>query len=235
MMVKVSIIIPTLNEEEWLPQCLESLGKQTFDDFEIIVVDSGSNDRTVAIAKSHHAKVLYEPKLGFAVAKNFGASEASGEILVFTDADSAYPREWLERMVRHFEEKKVVAAFGPLKPLEGGLINRFMFSLTTCWIPRITAFLGFFIAQAPNQAFRRTAFEKVKGYDERLRMLEDNELPNRISKVGKAVFDSGMWIFGSARRFQKEGYFKSTRRFLDAYWKIYVQRKAASDDYPIYR
>lgn len=234
-MARVSIIIPTLNEQFWLPRCLESLGKQTLKDFEVIIVDSGSSDRTVSIARKHGARVLYEPKLGFAVAKNFGAGEAEGEILVFTDADSEYPRDWLRRLVDHFDEKGVVAAFGPLKPMEPKLLHRVMFRITTDFVPRISALFGFYIAQAPNQAFRRSAFEKIGGFDERLRMLEDNELPNRIKFVGKVVFDSGLWVFSSARRFEKEGYLASTKRFLEAYWKIYFQKKAAAEDYPLYR
>ncbi len=234
-MPKVSIVIPTLNEQYALPRCLESLDKQSFEDFEVLVVDSGSMDRTVSIARKHGARVLYEPKLGFAVAKNFGAAEAEGEILVFTDADSEYPKDWLKRVEGHFGRKEVVAVFGPLRPMEQRLLHRVMFALTTNWLPRISALFGFYIAQAPNQAFRRNAFEKVGGFDERLRMLEDNELPNRIKRLGKVVFDPRMFVLSSARRFEKEGYLRATRRFLEAYWKIYVQRKAAAEDYPLYR
>lgn len=232
------MIIPTLNEERRLPICLDSLAEQSFRDFEIIIVDSGSEDETVEIARKRGAKVVYEPKLGFAVAKNFGASEADGEILVFTDADSLYPRDWLARIVWQFSRKSgkdVVAVVGPIRPLERGTLHRFMFALSTEWLPRITALFGFYIAQAPNQAFRRSAFEKVGGYDERLRMLEDNELPNRIRKVGKIVFDPAVWVWSSARRYEREGYLRATLRFLGAYWKIYFQKKAAAEEYPLYR
>ncbi len=234
-MVKVSIIIPTLNEEQMLPRCLESLEKQSFEDFEVIIVDSGSEDDTVAIARIHGAKVVFEPKLGFAIAKNFGAAEAAGEILVFTDADSLYPEDWLARIVPHFTQKGVVAVIGPIKPMERGIIHRAMFALTTGILPHITSLFGFYVAQAANQAFRRSAFEKVGGYDERLRMLEDNELPNRIKKAGKVVFDTSIWVYSSARRYEKEGYIRATMRFLGAYWKIYFRKKAAADDYPLYR
>ena len=234
-MVKVSIIIPTLNEAKRLPRCIESIRNQIFKDFEIIVVDSGSEDGTPEIARRMGAKVIYEPKLGFAVAKNFGASEAEGEILVFTDADTLYPQGWLARVVSHFEKKHVVAAFGPLKPIERGRLHDIMFKISTNWVPRISALFGFYIAQAPNQAFRREAFRRCGGFDERLRMLEDNELPNRIKKLGKMVFDPDQWVYSSARRFEKEGYITSTRRFLGAYWTIYFQKKAAADEYPLYR
>ena len=234
-MATVSIIIPTLNEEQRLPRCLESLGKQSFEDYEIIVVDSGSSDKTVEIAKKRGARVLYEPRLGVSVAKNFGASEAGGDILVFTDADSTYPEGWLKRMVSHFKDRKVIAAFGPIKPMERKLIHVFLFDLTTNVIPGIAALFGFFMAHGPNQSFRRTAFEKVGGFDERLRILEDNELPNRIKREGKIVFDPWLFVYASTRRFEKEGYFAATVRFLRAYWRIYFQKKSFEEEYPAYR
>ena len=206
-----------------------------FKDLEIIVVDSGSEDGTPEIAKRLGAKVVYEPKLGFAVAKNFGASEASGDILVFMDADSLCPPNWLDKVLARFQEKGVVCVLGPIKPLERRLLHQIVFDVTTNIIPRLTALFGFYVAQAPNQSFRRSAFEKVGGYDERLRMLEDNELPNRIKKVGKVVFDKSIYVYASARRYDKEGYIKATLRFLGAYWKIYFQKKAAADEYPLYR
>lgn len=234
-MPKVSVIIPTLNEEVRLPLCLHSLDAQTFTDFEVVVVDSGSEDRTTAVARKQGAKVVYEPKLGFAVAKNFGAGESAGEILVFTDADSAYPEDWLERVVRKFARKEIVAVIGPIRPIEGGLLHGLVFKVATDWLPRLTALFGFYVAQAPNQAFRRSAFEKVGGYDEELRMLEDNELPNRIKRVGKVAFEPSIWVYSSARRYEKEGYLRATLRFLWAYWRIYFQKRRAAEDYPLYR
>ena len=235
-MTKVSIIIPTLNEEKRLPRCLLSLFRQSFHDFEIIIVDSGSEDRTVEIAHKFGARVLFEPQLGFAVAKNFGASEAKGELLIFTDADSEHPKDWLARMVEHFQrDEHVVCVLGPIRPIERNLLHSVIFAITTDIIPRITALFGFYIGQAPNEAFRKSAFESAGGFDERLRMLEDNELPNRIKRLGRVVFDPSIWVRVSARRYEKEGYIQATRRFLEAYHRIYFQKRAASEEYPLYR
>lgn len=233
-MPKVSVIIPTLNEAERLPKCLASLKAQTFSDYEAVVVDSGSKDGTVEIAKKLGARVVFEPRLGFAVAKNAGAKSSKADILVFTDGDATHPPFWLERIAGHFLDDRVVGVIGPVKPVEQKFVHKALFKITTNWIPRVAAIFGFYIAQAPNESFRRTAFEQVGGYDERLRMLEDNELPNRIKKVGRVVFDSRLYAFVSARRFEKEGYFKATTRFLSAYWKIYVKREAAAENYPLF-
>lgn len=235
-MPKVSVIVPTLNEEKRLPTCLASLKAQSFRDFEVIIVDSGSRDATVAIAEKWGARVVPEPRLGFAVAKNTGAKASESEILVFTDGDATHPPYWLERIVARFDSDAGIAGvIGPVRPVEQKLLHKFLFALTTNWIPRITGLFGFYVAQAPNEAFRRKAFEAVGGYDERLRMLEDNELPNRIKKMGRILFDSGLYANVSARRFEKEGYVQATSRFLSAYWKIYVRRQAAAENYPLYR
>ncbi|MDD5317275.1 MAG: glycosyltransferase [Candidatus ainarchaeum sp.] len=233
-MPKMSVIIPTLNEAKRLPKCLASLKAQSFGDYEAVIVDSGSRDGTVEIAKELGARVVFEPRLGFAVAKNTGAKASKSEILVFTDGDATHPPFWLERIAKHFSDPEVVAVIGPVKPVEQKLVHKAMFKLTTNWIPRLAAALRFYVAQAPNEAFRRGAFEKAGGYDERLRMLEDNELPNRIKREGKVVFDPALYAFVSARRFEQEGYAAATWRFLSAYWKIYVKKQAAAENYPLY-
>lgn len=79
----LSVIIPTLNEQEFLPGCLQSVAFAS----EIIIVDSGSSDETLNIAQSANATILHHDWTGFADQKNFGASKAKGDWLLFLDAD----------------------------------------------------------------------------------------------------------------------------------------------------
>lgn len=102
--MKISIIIPTYNEEKVLPQCIESLGFQTFTDFEIIVVDDGSTDRTLEVLselkiKNLKLKIEHAAHLGAGAARNFGAGNAKGQILVFVDADMTFDKNFLEKLV----------------------------------------------------------------------------------------------------------------------------------------
>ncbi len=87
----ISIIIPTKNEEKYLPQLLESIKKQTVQPYEIIVADAGSTDRTVEIAKKYGAKVVKGGLPG--VGRNNGARAAKGDIFVFLDADTVLPKK----------------------------------------------------------------------------------------------------------------------------------------------
>jgi len=223
-MVKASVIIPTLNEAKRISRCFEFLSHQTFKDFEIIVVDSGSEDETADIARSMGARILYEPRLGVSVAKNFGAAEARGEILIFTDADTVHPSRWIEKIMGHFSDEKVACVFGPVKPADPGPLDNAIYAIATDYLPRFAIAFGFAIAHGSNQAFRRDIFLKAGGYDERLNVLEDNELPNRIKAFGKVVFDPDVWVLASTRRYRREGYIRTTMKYAAAYWNIYVKK-----------
>ncbi len=86
-MIPVSVIIPAYNEEKFIEQCLLSVRNQTYKQFELIVVDDGSKDRTVEISKKYADLVIKQNHLGCGMARNAGAKAASGDILVFIDAD----------------------------------------------------------------------------------------------------------------------------------------------------
>lgn len=116
----VSIIIPTYNCEQYLPQCIDSLLSQTFQNFEIIVVDDGSSDRTFEIVQQY-AKSLpnihaYQQQHAFAgVARNFGITKAQGKYLLFLDGDDYFEPQLLENAYRRITETDAdICAFGAL-------------------------------------------------------------------------------------------------------------------------
>lgn len=101
----ISVIIPTYNEKGILENCIESLGDQTFDDFEIIVVDDGSKDGTLEILKNLKRslpsfKFIKQSHLGAGAARNVGSSLSKGEILVFVDADMTFDKDFLTNLVK---------------------------------------------------------------------------------------------------------------------------------------
>lgn len=102
--MKISVIIPTYNEEGQIRQCLESLSKQSLGDFEVIVVDDGSTDRTEDIFKSlqtdYELKFLKQNHKGPGAARNLGAKEAKGEVLVFVDADMTFDKNFLKNLTK---------------------------------------------------------------------------------------------------------------------------------------
>ena len=104
----ISIIIPTLNEEKYLPRLLKSICRQSFTDYEIIVSDGDSADRTKEIAESYGCKFIRSGVKGISVQRNVGAKLASGDILVFVDADCILPdRNFLSYVVNEFRGRKL--------------------------------------------------------------------------------------------------------------------------------
>lgn len=84
---KISVIIPLYNTEKYIGECLDSVLSQTYQNLEIIVVDDGSTDNGVSIAKSRKVKVIEQKNMGVSVARNTGIDAATGEFLHFIDAD----------------------------------------------------------------------------------------------------------------------------------------------------
>ena len=94
-MVDFSVIIATYNRADYLRECLNSLASQTHKNFETIIVDDGSTDNTKDLIKSFPVKLLTQKHLGPAKARNLGAEQARGEILVFIDADMTFDKEFI--------------------------------------------------------------------------------------------------------------------------------------------
>lgn len=114
--MKVSIIIPTYNEAHVLSNCLDSLLKQKMSSFEIIVVDDGSTDSTVSLLKqlcADHKNVMFlkQNHKGAGSARNLGAKEAKGEILVFVDADMTFEKDFVSNLIKPIEIEDVVGTF----------------------------------------------------------------------------------------------------------------------------
>lgn len=106
--MKVSVVIPTYNEENNLGECLGSLMRQTHPDYEVIVVDDGSNDHTVDIADSFGVKVLHERHQGPGLARNKGVVAASGDVFCFLDADMTFAPDFLSRLAEPIERGEAV-------------------------------------------------------------------------------------------------------------------------------
>jgi glycosyltransferase involved in cell wall biosynthesis len=200
-MAKISIIIPTLNEEKYLPKLLESLKKQSFRDFEIIVSDAGSNDKTAFIAQTYGARVVRGGLPG--VGRNSGARAAMGEFLFFLDADVILPRDFMENAYREIQDKFYDLASCEFRPLSTQLPDRIIHRLIYTIIrlerrinPEV---FGFCILVS------RRLFDRLGGFDESVVLAEDCEFVKRASKFRSLQFLDTTFVRVSVRRFVKEG------------------------------
>jgi len=204
----ISAIVPTLNEEKYLPRCLESLVKQASDrSLEVIVVDGGSTDRTVSIAENYADVVLAKPKAPVGAARNLGAKVAKGSILAFIDADTIANPHWARSVGDAFRrESTAVGLTGPTLPYDGRLSDSITYRLWTIYLQRILLYLEMPHVIGFNCAYRRAPFLAVGGFDEDSVMSEDIKLAHKIRRYGKIKFEKNMFALTSARRFRKYGH-----------------------------
>jgi len=212
----ISVIIPTLNEEKLLPRLLDQLSDQNLKskyEFEIIVSDGGSKDKTLEIAKNYTDKiVVYQEKRRQKISegKNAGFKISKGEILVFICADCRLKNpEMFFDYVSNFKNSKYLAAtfWFDVFPEEKKWSD-YIFHTFFNWLIKLLNYVGNGMGRGECQVIRREVFEKVGGYNEELTAGEDYDLYTRIRKLGKIDVNFKIKIFESPRRYRKYGYIK---------------------------
>ena len=185
----VSVVIPALNEERVLGRCLEALAAQDFPrgELEVVVVDNGSTDRTVEIARSFSSAlrltVLERPGLKISAMRNAGVAGSSGGIVAFLDADCVAPPRWLKTALELLAKER-----------PGVLGAHYRIPESSSWVAR--AWYGGLerdkqgdLAWVPagDMIMTRAAFEAVGGFDESIQTSEDCELCERVRARGLRV------------------------------------------------
>jgi len=212
---RISVIIPTLQEENYIGTILSRLSKVK-PPVEVIVVDGGSRDRTIELAKQFTNKVYQTRKKGIACGRNYGAQKASGDILVFLDADVTFPVTFVEKVLETFKDKTVVGATCNIMPMQFQLGATAFFKVYNMILRVFTRFKPH--SRGEFFAVRKSAFKVARGFDESMPCLEDHDLANRLSKLGRFVFISDLTVYESLRRFRKLGF----RRVIGTWFMDYV-------------
>ncbi len=184
--MQATVVIPAFNEEKLIGDTLRSLRAQTITPAEIIVLDNGSTDRTVEIARKYADKVLILPGMSLWKMKQVGVEAAKSPIIVTTDADTVAPPDWLEKLLRHFSDPNVVAVGGPVKPLEPGTVS-------DLYTKGLSAIAQAGLLYDANMAFRREEMLRSGGYA-RLKRGWDWELSSKISRYGRVVYDPEAYV-----------------------------------------
>ncbi len=225
--IDASIVVPTLNEEKRIADCLRAIRAQRFEgNFEIIVSDGASEDKTVEIAKRYADKVVIEKVRSIAAERQRGALEARGKIIAFTDADSLADKNWLQEIYNCFRDKRVAGAYGPVFFHDGSGIEKIIVRITLPLYLRIMALLGMHSPIGSNLAIRKIVFEKSGGFNMALRTSEDLDLGKKIKKTGKFVYANKAIVRVSCRRVKKWGYLKYVLFHVSNAFKFYLTGKA---------
>ena len=222
----ISIIIPVLNEEDYIQRVLATILENTRTDHvkEILVVDGGSTDQTVFFAQKFGARVISSEK-GRAKQMNWGAKNASGDILYFLHVDSLPPKGFDTQILKVFE-----------KGIRAGCF-RLKFDSPS-------PFLGFFawctkinrpICRGGDQSLfvEKELFETLGGFDKNYKVYEDNEFIGRLYKKTpfKVIND---YVETSARRYMEKGMVRLQYHFAMIHLKYYLG-KGPENLYDYYR
>ncbi len=232
-MPEISVIVPSLNEEKYIGKAMQSLRDQAFKDYEIILVDNCSTDRTREIAKKY-ARILKDKRKGVGLARNLGSRIARGKILLFLDADTVASKGLLSEYKNAFSSDEVVAATGPILPLEKtSRFVRISYKFVSILFVRLSIFFGRPSIVGSNFAVRRSAFEKAGGFDEKLLTYEDWNLSNKLKKYGKIRYLNGALVRTSARRVFAWGVSGFFLYYVINMFKYHATKKPRTDYMPI--
>jgi len=210
----ISIIVPTLNEEKYLPLLLASIKDQKFGvssgSYEIIVADAGSKDKTLEIAKNYDCRII--PGGLPAKGRNEGAKAAKGDLLFFIDADSIVPEDFFQKALDEFSSRNLdFASFG-LMPIEGKKISKLAFNMFYNW------FIYALERALPHAAMgilaKRDLFLQLNGYDETIKLAEDHDLGRRAKKIANYGIIKSVKVYFSDRRFRKDGWMRTIIKYL---------------------
>lgn len=220
-MSRVSIIIPTLNEAKCLGRTLRHLNLLEPPAWEVIVVDGGSSDETLAIAKTANVRVISAKQPGRAAQSNQGAEAATGEILCFLHADTLVSDDVVRVIDLTLTDKTVVA---------GGFISLMAGEKTTRWGVSLHNYLKTYYAPLlfrPHLFFRglrllfgdqvmfarRLEFWECGGFDSNLPIMEEADLCLKLVKLGRIRLVNRI-VQSSDRRVAKWGFFKATAIYI---------------------
>ncbi len=228
--LRFSVIIPALNEEKFLPHLLRSLVRQTVKNFEVIVVDGNSKDKTVHVANQFSGKVprfrvIELAQRGVSRQRNAGAKTAGANWLVFVDADSVLLSNFFERIEKFITLKKpqffttwfktdseepgdAIAGFFGNMMLEGYLL------VSRPWAP------------GPLTIVKKDVFWQAGGYDEDASFGEDHDLGMKIFEQGVKfqILREILYIY-SLRRYRQEGSLKTWERYAQSAMRVLLTRR----------
>jgi glycosyltransferase involved in cell wall biosynthesis len=234
-----SIIIPTLNEEIYIPHLLNSLSEQTYKEFEVIIVDAFSEDKTISLIKQFSPllpslTILEVKKKNVAFQRNLGAKHAQGEFFIFLDADVLLPKNFLKSIKKQIAKRHAVLLTTWIKPdVNRKIYKTFAMALN----------LSLEIVNAIDKPFtpgheiivKSDVFSKIK-FNETIFGSEDHDFSLRAKKAGidLCVLRTPV-LTASMRRFQSQGILSTLRKHMYGYFNtlIFGPGEKKLYDYPM--
>ncbi|MFO7446845.1 MAG: glycosyltransferase [Ignavibacteriaceae bacterium] len=238
--MKYSIIIPTLNEERLLPNLLNQLNNKHFRskfDLEIIISDGGSIDKTIEIAQKNCDIVKIHSnkhRQNIAEGRNEGAKLASGDVLVFINADIIFPD--IDIFFSFLNDKFINSSYLAMTcnvkvfPEEEILADK-LFHVGYNKYFKLLNSLGIGMGRGECQVIWKNVFNGVNGYNKEITAGEDFDLFRRIRKKGRILFASNICVYESPRRYRKLGYSGVTWSWIKNGFSVFLKSKSISKEW----
>ncbi len=235
--MKLSIIIPAHNEQEYIAQCLKSIkkdAKTVSEDIEIIVVNNACTDNTKEIALSFPGvSVVDENRRGLSMARQAGFRASTGDLIANVDADTIMPSGWTKKVLREFTKNdNLVALSGPYVYYDRSFLMNVFIWLSYYSIGYLSHLINHHILkigallQGGNFILKKSALEKISGFNTDIKFYgEDIDIARRIQKQGRVKFTFLLPMKTSARRFTQDGTIKTAIKYIINYfWVIFFKK-----------
>jgi len=223
---RVSVVVCSYNAERTMEACLASLETLDYPDYEVIVVNDGSTDRTLEIAERFpYCRIISQPNKGLSVARNVGAEAATGEIVAYTDSDCVADPDWLTYLVGKMEASNLAACGGPnFPPPEDSLVPAAVaVSPGGPTHVLISDEVAEHIAGC-NMAFRRDALLALGGFDPVYRAAGDDvDICWRFQDAGHTIGFSPAAIVWHFRRNTVKAYIGQQKGYGKAEALVYAK------------
>ena len=223
----ISIIIPTYNEEEYLPVLLDSIKKQSYTDYEIIVADANSTDRTREIAEEYGC-VVVDGGLP-AVGRNNGAKVAKGEYLIFLDSDLELTDDYLRDVLYEFRMERLGIAITQMLPMSNKVEDKIFHDFANYFMISVEKI-------KPHGAgcygiiARHELHDKCGGFDESLTFGEDTDYIERLAKEEPFKVLRHAKIGVSTRRLEEEGIETLIRQYGKSTINDFLGKRTDAED-----
>ena len=227
-MIKYSLIIPAYNAEKTIASCLEAALNQSLssENYEIIVIDDGSIDNTPEIVKNYPVRLIRQKNKGPAAARNKGASEAQGDILIFTDSDCEPDFNFIENIILPIEQEDYITGVqGSYKTKQKEFMARFAQIEIEIRYKRMAKnsyidFIGTYAA-----AYKKDVFQKYGGFDTGFPLAagEDIDLSYRLYQENhKMIFAPEAFVY---HHHPAKLMFYLKSKFYRGYWRMRLCKK----------
>lgn len=208
--MKLSVIVPALNEEKLIPHTLRELKKRVPKGTEFIVADGNSTDDTQKLARKY-AKIVCErcahwSHASIAAGRNAGARAAKGDVFLFNDADTLPQKEFVDKALEILRTQPDVVSVGCVVRPDVPDWNTQLFFTLLNGIVRLSTAIGRPVIAGNCVFYRKEAFWKVHGFDEEMHASEDQDLSLRIRKAGRVILLPQYTAYTSNRRLAQMGY-----------------------------